>query len=88
MDVQVKSRHPEAMTVATLVWSGRNQPGLEESVAEGIALYFEGWPDEQKADLYALMAEKLTEDQPYDVFVGVVSDCLWDNLNHWARRMH
>jgi hypothetical protein len=42
--------------------------------------------DEQKCDLFALLAENVAEFQPFAEKVQVVSDCLWDNEQWWAKR--
>lgn len=60
--------------------------GIEEAAHVVLAAYFRDWCDEQKADLYALLAEKVTADMPLAHMERIVSDCLWDNLNEWAKR--
>lgn len=81
-------RHPEATTVALLLTAEKQQPGrdLEEATHVVLARYFEDWPDEKKADLYALLAEKVSADMSFMQTEQIVSRCLWDNDNQWAAR--
>jgi DNA-binding protein Fis len=81
--------HPEANTVALLLAAERAQitrPTLEEAAHTVLARYFEDWVEEQKADLYALLAEKVTANMTISQMVRAVSRCMWDNQNHWAAR--
>lgn len=79
--------HPETITVTALIFAGKlGGNGLEEAAHEVLATFFEDMPDEQKADLYALLAEKLDEDMGVNHAQAVVSRCLWDNQNNWAAR--
>jgi DNA-binding protein Fis len=81
--------HPEAATVTMLLIAERSQitrPTLEEASAVVLERYFEDWIEEQKADLYALLAEKVEATMTMTRMMQVVSDCLWSNQNHWAER--
>lgn len=81
------TKHPEATTVTLLLVAEKLQrKGLEESAADVLEHYFRTMPDEQKVDLYALLAERLTAEMPLGQMEEAVSRCLWDNQNHWARR--
>jgi DNA-binding protein Fis len=83
------NKHPEATTVTLLLLAERSQmhrPTLEESAATVLERYFEDWADEQKADLYALLAEQVSASMTMTQMEQAVSRCLWDNQNHWASR--
>ncbi len=82
-------KHPQATTVTLLLVAERQQretPGLEEAAHVVLERYFTDWPDERKADLYALMAERVRGDMPSGKMEETVSRCLWDNENGWAAR--
>lgn len=84
-----KVLHPQAVTVTMLLVAARiqpNRPSLEEATADVLARYFEDWAEEQKADLYALMAENVKAEMTMGQMQAVVSRCLWDNQNCWAGR--
>lgn len=81
--------HPEANTVTLLLVAERSQmhrPTLEEAAHVVLERYFEDWIDEQKADLYALLAEQVKPEMTISNMVRVVSRCMWDNQNNWAAR--
>lgn len=80
------TRHPDATTVAMLIAAERAPGGLEESAATVLARFFQDWCDEQKSDLYALLAEGLTAGMTIAQMTSVCSRCLWDNQNKWTRR--
>lgn len=82
-------KHPEAVTVTMMLVAARvqpNRPSLEEATADVLAAYFADWCDEQKADLYALLAEKVQASMTIGQMEQMVSRCLWDNQNEWTRR--
>ena len=82
-------RHPESTTVTLMIVAERQhryRPSLEESAATVLERYFQDWADEQKADLYALLAEKVKPNMTIGQMEEVVSRCLWDNQNNWAAR--
>lgn len=81
--------HPNATTVVLLLIAERQQmtrPTLEEAAHTVLARYFEDISEEQKADLYTLMAERVEARMTMSEMQLVVSRCLWDNQNHWAAR--
>lgn len=85
----MRLQHPQAITVTLLLCAERTDrafKGLEEAAHDVLARYFEDWCDEQKADLYALMAEKVHGNMTIGQMQAAVSDCLWDNQNEWLNR--
>lgn len=82
-------QHPNATTVSLLlIAEGQQRKGgtFEDDIADVLAAYFREWSDERKADLYALLAEKVKHDDKLADMQKVVSDCLWNNENNWAQR--
>ncbi len=78
--------HPEATTVTMLLIAERSQitrPTLEEAAHVVLERYFEDWVDEKKADLYALLAEKVEGNMSMTRMIQVVSACLWNHVNRW-----
>lgn len=88
MMLALGNKHPQATTVTLLLVAERQRetPGLEEAAYVVLDRYFADWPDEKKADLYALMAERVKGDMPLGKMEAAVSRCLWDNENGWAAR--
>lgn len=81
-------RHPNTTAMSLLLMSpqARWSDDFEGEVALVIESLFSEWTDERKADLYALLAEKVTPHMRLIDIEKVVSGALWDNCNNWGRR--
>lgn len=79
-------KHPEAVTLTCLLVAAKGLRALDYPTHDVIAEYFADWPDEQKADLYSLLEDRVKAAMALEEMEQVVSRCLWDNLNWWADR--
>lgn len=77
------NRHPLATTLAIIL---ANRDDFDELLQASIEMLFDEYTDERKADLYAMLAERVTPQATFDALVDTVSRTLWDNENFWAAR--
>lgn len=77
-------KHPEAVTLTCLLVAAKGLRALDFPTYEVLEQYFTDWPDEQKADLYSLLEDRVKDSMTIYETERVVSRCLWDNLNWWA----
>lgn len=81
------SRHPHTTTLTLLIMAQQFQnKDLEYNCYEVLskAADLAGWPDVQKADLYAMLAERLDERMTMGQMELVIDRALWDNTNRFA----
>lgn len=84
--------HPLALTLSLLIKAEAlhtaGVPDFEGSVHNVIARFLEerGFTDEKKADLYALLVEKLTPDMSHGNMRRACSACLHVNDTYWSTR--
>lgn len=83
----LKSYDGMGMVTALILWGARDQSHEQfaDQVAAVLAERFRDWSDERKADLYALLAERLTTDKGFGAFHKDVAYCLKKN-EQWASR--
>ncbi len=71
-----------------LLIHGGNDAKVEqdyEPIADAIDATMKGYPDEQKADLYALLAETVTPGMPFGLLCVVVDAALTNNEKEFLR---
>lgn len=56
-----------------------------EPIADAIEVTLRGYPDEQKADLYALLADSITPNMPFKALTEAVSSALYLNERSFIR---
>lgn len=71
--------HPEASQLGLSLFSRLNYPDFDELVQANIEQQFAHYPDEKRADLYALLAERVGNDMTLGQMMKATSDCLHDN---------
>lgn len=78
--------HPQAIALAILITSARSAgcPDVEQAAYKAIAALFDEWTDERKADLYAMLAERVRPNMTMIQMQETISRTLWDNENHLA----
>lgn len=82
--------HPLKTTLTLLLVAEGQQKhhdSFDDAVSTVIESLFSEWGDERKADLYALLADRVQHDMPIGKMEEVVQRCLWDNQNHWEGRL-
>lgn len=72
--------HPKTHTLATLLSS---RPADYETTAGAIEALFEDYTDEQKADLYALLQERINATMSFVELSDSVDYCLLNNERHF-----
>ena len=80
------NRHPLALTIALLITAQRQRfVDFEHSIQDVLAHLIDlaGWSDERKADLYALIAEKVTAGDSCIDMERKLDACLWKNEEHF-----
>lgn len=71
-------------SLAVVLWTHKgDSESLPYKVYEVLGEMFEGWPDDRKADLYALLAEKLSADMTFEDFEHTVGVCMAKNAAHF-----
>lgn len=71
-------------SLAVVLWAGKeDEDSLPYKVYEVLADMFEGWPDDRRADLYALLAESLSASMTFEDFEHTVNVCLTKNAAHF-----
>jgi hypothetical protein len=76
----VQPNHPMALVIALLIEAEQKQHScFEFAVYEVLNTYMDicGWPDVQRADLYAQLVEKISPQFGLAVKQNIISDCLW-----------
>jgi len=71
--------HPMALTVTLLIVAEqKHHTCFEFAIYEVLNQYMaiKGWPDEKKADLYAMMAERIPANMALAPMQAVVDECL------------
>jgi hypothetical protein len=78
--------HPQAIALSLLITSARSTgcPDVEQAAYKCIEVFFDEWSDDRKADLYALLAERVRPNMTMVDLQATVSRCLWDNENALA----
>jgi hypothetical protein len=74
--------HRFTHTLAVLIAA---QPDDYELTARAIEAMFSRWPDERKADLYALVQEATNRDMQLKDLIPVIDACLMKNEQHFTR---
>lgn len=67
-----------ALTLATLIWA-RKEEGLDYAAHTILEEYAGDWEDERKADLYALIAESVSDTMPFPAVVEAVAEAMRRN---------
>lgn len=74
--------HPKTHTMAVLL---SRAPEDVDRTADAIAYIFQGYTDEQKADLYALIHEAVNETMSFVELSDAIDDALVKNEEHFRR---
>lgn len=77
--------HPLTHAFATSLITAKAAACIEdyEPVADAISTLMGSMPDEQKADLYALVQESVRHDMPFAELTTVLDGCLRKNEAHF-----
>lgn len=83
-DIDPLNLHPQATQLALLLYARLKFPDFHDVIQENIATQFAHYTDEQKADLYALLEEGVTNDMTLGQLHGACDKLLWKNSNHFG----
>jgi len=73
-------QHHKALSLTLLILAAKPADADEVTfIADAITQYLEHWTDERKADLYALLAERVVKQMTFNEMLAAVSHCLWKN---------
>jgi hypothetical protein len=80
-------RHPLAAGLALVIYAenckdSELEYGVHEVLTRSVDMI--GWSDTRKADLYAMLAERLDKGMTFHMFESCINKTLWDNQNRFA----
>lgn len=83
-DLDPLQLHPEATQLGLSLYAKSHYPDYDDLIQDNIATQFLAYPDERKADLYALLAEAIEPGMKLGQMTKVASDCLFKNAKHFG----
>lgn len=83
-DINPLALHPQATQLALSLFSRQSYPDYSDLIQQNIEGQFAHYPDEQKADLYALLEESVTNDMKLADICVACDKALWKNTHRFG----